>query len=170
MTDSKEEGGGSVAAAGAVTDVRVETLCQFCLKTLKVKSEKWTKMMSQAECVTVINEFLEKGEIQVLVIQLTPAGALLPSTKFSLMSKNKALYVIKKTPEPIKKAGCKQAMIFGDMATFPLDQLTSVVDSVSRTSGEGAGEESTRSSRGCVTLHGICTCFFLLIFTTFFSI
>ena len=137
MADSKEEGATAVAAGGAVTDVRVEALCQFCLKTLKVKSEKWTKMMSQAEFVSTINEFLEKGEIQVLVIQLTPAGALVPSTKFSLASKNKALYVIKKVPEPIKKAGCKQAMIFGDMATFPLDQLTSVVDAVSH--GKHAG-------------------------------
>lgn len=131
MADPKEEGAGSVAATGAVVDVRVEALCQFCLKTLKVKIEKWTKMLSQAEYVSVVNEFLEKGEILVLIIQLTPAGALVPSTKFSLASKNKALYVIKKTPEPIKKAGCKQAMIFGDMASFPLDQLTSVVDSVS---------------------------------------
>ena len=47
----------------------------------QVKADKWTKMTSQDENITMAMDFLEKAESRVLLIYLTSAGLLQPSTK-----------------------------------------------------------------------------------------
>lgn len=47
----------------------------------QVKPDKWAKMTSQDENVAMAMDFLDKAENRVLLILLTSAGLLQPSTK-----------------------------------------------------------------------------------------
>ena len=53
-------------------------------------------MVSQEENLSLIMDFLEKREPQVLVVFLTAAGQLQPSLDFSVSTKTKAVYFAKK--------------------------------------------------------------------------
>ena len=53
----------------------------YCRCVMQVKQDKWSKLVSQEENVTMINDFLEKSESELLVISLTAAGQLQPATK-----------------------------------------------------------------------------------------
>ena len=117
---------------GSVEDVRLLAIKQFCLKTLKQKSDKWAKMISQEENSIMMTEFLEKADKRVLVLQLLPSGQLAPMETFPTSNKNKAVYYIKRAAEALKKDNFKEVLLFGDMSQVPLDQLSSVVESVSQ--------------------------------------
>lgn len=116
---------------GSAEDVRLLAIKQFCLKTMKQKSDKWAKMMSQDENSVLMTEFLEKADKRVLVIHLLPSGQLAPIDTFPTTNKNKAVYYIKRTADALKKDNFKEVLLFGDMSQVPLDQLSSVVESVS---------------------------------------
>ena len=116
----------------ATEDIRMLAIKQFCLKTLKQKSDKWAKMTSQEENTVLMTEFLEKADKRVLVIQALSSGQLAPMETFPTSNKNKAVYYIKRAAEALKKDNFKELLLFGDMSQVPLDQLSSVVESVSR--------------------------------------
>ena len=112
-------------------DPRMAFISQFCLKTMKQKSDKWSKMMSQEDNVVLLQDFLEKGDSRMLIVYVTPQGQLQPTAKFPTSTKNKAVYFIKRKPEAIKKDTVATLLVFGDMSYTPLDQLSSLVDAVS---------------------------------------
>jgi len=112
-------------------DPRMAFISQFSMKTLKQKTDKWTKMMSQEDNVVMLQDFLEKGDTRVLVVYVTAQGQMQPTTEFPATSKHKAVYFIKRKPEPIKKETLYSLLMFGDMSYTPLDQLSSLVDAVS---------------------------------------
>lgn len=116
---------------GSTDDVRLMALKQFCLKTMKQKSDKWTKMMSQEENSIMLTEFMEKADKKVLVVHLLPSGQLAPMDSFPTTTKNKAVYFIKRTSDALRKDNFKEVLLFGDMSQVPLDQLSSIVESVS---------------------------------------
>ena len=127
-----EGGGGEEAAGGGSTeDPRLEALSQYTLKTIKQKPDKWAKMMGLEENVMMINEFLEKPEIRLLVIFANQQGLLTPSKLFPNSTKTKAVYFLKRQADAVKKENIKALLIFGDMSHVPLDQLASIVESVS---------------------------------------
>ena len=124
-------GGGEEAAGGGSTeDPRLEALSQYTLKTIKQKPDKWAKMMGLEENVTMINEFLEKPEIRLLVIYANQQSLLAPSKQFPNSTKTKAVYFLKRQAEAVKKENIKTLLIFGDMSHVPLDQLASIVESL----------------------------------------
>ena len=53
------------------------------------KNDKWQKMISQEENLVMLTEYLEKGENLILIIYVTPQGALTPINDFPPTSKNK---------------------------------------------------------------------------------
>ena len=112
-------------------DPRMAFISQFSMKTLKQKTDKWSKMVSQEDNVVMLQDFLEKGDTRVLVVYVTSQGQLQPTTEFPVTSKHKAVYFIKRKPEPIKKETIHTLLMYGDMSYTPLDQLSSLVDAVS---------------------------------------
>lgn len=116
---------------GSTEDVRLLAIKQFCLKTMKQKSDKWAKMMSQEDNSIMLTEFLEKADKRVLVIHLLSSGQLSPIDTFPTTNRNKAVYFIKRTADALRKDNFKEVLLFGDMSHVPLDQLSSVVESVS---------------------------------------
>eukprot|EP00731_Ephydatia_muelleri_P036494 Em0265g1a len=87
-------------------------------------------MMGLEENVMMINEFLEKPEIRLLVIFANQQGLLTPSKQFPNSTKTKAVYFLKRQADAVKKENIKALLIFGDMSHVPLDQLASIVESL----------------------------------------
>ena len=101
--------------------VKIHDCCLYYLVFLQ--------MMSQEDNIITINEFLERGEKRVLIISQAPNGQLIPSTNFPSGTKLKAIYFMKRHPEALNKNNVKN-LLYGDMSHLPLDQLSSVVESV----------------------------------------
>lgn len=53
------------------------------------KSDKWLKMSSQEEYLTIIIDFLEKPDVKLLVIYVDPEGELVPIDTFPTTTKQK---------------------------------------------------------------------------------
>lgn len=114
-------------------DVRIEFLQEYALKTMKLKPDKWAKMMSQEETIVILMEFLEKAENRFLCVYVNQQGQMMPTIDFPTANKAKAVYFIKRKADVIKKDNLKTLLSFGDMSYTPLDHLTSMVDAVSCT-------------------------------------
>ena len=86
-------------------------------------------MLSQDDNVTILNDFLERGEKRVIIISQAANGQLTPSASFPSTAKQKAVYFMKRYPERLSEEIMKK-LIYGDMSHLPLDQLSSTVESV----------------------------------------
>ena len=115
-----------------IGDSRVEFMANYLLKTFKIKSEKWNKMYVIEENKTMILEFVEKAEQNLLVFNMSPAGALTVSYEYPNSFKSKAIYFAKKNKENITKDAMKDAVIYGDLSVAPVDQLSAILDEVIR--------------------------------------
>lgn len=75
-------------------DNRMDFLANFVKKTLKLKPEKFTRMMATEEHKSVVMKFLERPVPALLVIALTPTAQLVASNGFPLVQlKSKGKYV-----------------------------------------------------------------------------
>lgn len=127
-------------------DVRIEFLQEYALKTMKLKPDKWAKMMSQEETIVVLMEFLEKAENRFLCVYVNQQSQMMPTVDFPTANKAKAVYFIKRKADVVKKDNLKSLLSFGDMSYAPLDHLTSMVDAVSCSqAGEGRGWAYTQA-------------------------
>jgi dynein heavy chain len=112
-----------------IADFRMDFLQEYSLKTMKLKPDKWTKMMSQEDSTVLLMDFLEKAETRFLCIFVNQQSQMAPTDEFPTVNKTKAVYFVKRKAEPVKKENLKD-LIFGDMSYTPLDHLTSLVDAV----------------------------------------
>lgn len=118
-------------SAAVVVDNRMDFLATYIQKSLKLKSEKWSRLMSIEEYKATVMKFLERPYPNLLVIILTPAAQLVPSNGFPLAQlKTKGVYFIKKEPAPICKTFPAHSVIVGDLSPKVVDQLASLVDEV----------------------------------------
>ena len=121
-----------MAAELELNDTRVEFIADYVLKTMKVKSDKWSKMYNVDETKQLFMDYFEKADITTLIIVVTPAGALAVQYEWPPNPKGKACYFVKKTKDPINKdTPFRTAIVYGDLSTSPLDQLSAFVDEVS---------------------------------------
>lgn len=112
-------------------DTRFEFMGSFVQKTLKLKPEKWLRLITVDEHKVLLKEFLDRNSPEVLIIVLTQSAQLLPITSFPLTQlKSKGVFFIKKHSEPVPKEDCKSFLIVGDLATRTIDQLSCLVDEV----------------------------------------
>ena len=116
----------------ATGDKRIDFVAEYVLKTLKLKPDKWQKCIGVEENKIMIQEFFEKSDHMILIISANAAGILTPSTVFPLSGKSKAVYFIKKAGGNITVDGIQSQLLFGDLSYAPLDQMSSLVDDVSR--------------------------------------
>jgi dynein heavy chain len=115
-----------------LNDPRIYFVADYVLKTLKLKSDKFAKMYGVDENKQLVHDFFDKADIQILVIQYTAAGALQPAVSFPNVLKNKSCYFIKKRREALPRdTVLRDAIMYGDLSTSPVDQLSAMVDEVS---------------------------------------
>ena len=72
----------------------------MCCCLLKVKSDMWSKMISQEEYMMTINNFLNRPEVRILLISITSSGLLVPTNTFPESFKTKTIYFIKRQVVP----------------------------------------------------------------------
>nr|KAF6455671.1 dynein axonemal heavy chain 17 [Rousettus aegyptiacus] len=111
-------------------DVRLEYLEGVASIMLKFKPDKWGKMLSVEEHLAWLMDFLEKPDVLVLVLTLSPAGTIVPCLGFPASLKTKGVYFVKKKPKNISKDNYKDALLYGDLSPTPVDQLIAVVEEV----------------------------------------
>lgn len=129
-------------------DIRIDFLGNYVQKTLKLKPEKWTRMLATEENKAVIKKFLERPHPVVLIVVLTQTAQLIATNGFPLPQlKNKGenfynslslsfylkivgVYFIKKNPMPVSKDKPSETIILGDLSSKIIDQLASFVDEV----------------------------------------
>ncbi|XP_072155544.1 dynein beta chain, ciliary isoform X1 [Bemisia tabaci] len=111
-------------------DPRLDYLSSYVQKTLKMKSEKWARMLTFEEFRNVVFDFLDKPEVNVLIISQNIAAQLIPANSFPVNLKTKGAYFVKKSKTVVPKEDIQQYLIFGDMASKPIEQLASLVDEV----------------------------------------
>lgn len=76
--------------------------------------------------------FLDTPSEMILIIQLNPAGVLVPFLKIPPTGWIKASYFIKKNPVKITKENYRNVIIPGDMASKPIEELSILVEEVAR--------------------------------------
>lgn len=111
-------------------DQRIVFLQNVTLKALKLKPDKWQKFIAGEETRALIGSFIEKSDINSLVISLNAASQLVCSLEFPQTIKNKAVYFIKKDKEVITKDNIKNVFI-GDVANSPVDATIGAIEGVS---------------------------------------
>lgn len=74
-------------------DKRMDYLGTFVQKMLKLKPEKWTRMMTTEEHKSVVVKFLERPQPVLLVLILTPSAQLHASNSFPVALKSKGIYI-----------------------------------------------------------------------------
>ncbi|KAL9897380.1 dynein heavy chain at 93AB [Glossina fuscipes fuscipes] len=121
----------AAAAAANGPDPRLELMGSFVSKTLKLKPEKWTRVITVEEYKGIIKEFLDRPNPVFLIIILTQATQLVPTTAFPLTQlKSKGVYFIKRNTLPVPREDCANFIICGDLATRTIDQLSALVEEV----------------------------------------
>lgn len=114
-------------------DTRLSFVSSFVLKTLRLKPEKWNRVMATEEYKSTVMEFLTGDQLNLLIFILTQAAHIIPMTSFPLSQlKTKGVYFIKKQPGPVPRTDANGYLIVGDMATKPIDQLAAIVDEVKK--------------------------------------
>lgn len=145
MAENEEDG-----AAEQSGDLRVMFICDYVLKTLKQKHDRWSKMISLEESRQIIMDFLEKPELLILVIYQNQTGQLTPSNDFPPTTKAKSVYFVKKERSSVSNQNMKSVLTFGDLSYTPLEQLSSLVDDVS----------GHHDDFGAILIHVSCLCIF----------
>ncbi|XP_065078949.1 dynein beta chain, ciliary [Ochlerotatus camptorhynchus] len=113
------------------SDPRFEFLGSFVQKTLKLKPEKWHRLVTLEEHKAVLKEFFDNPASLVLIIILTPSAQLIPLVSFPIQQlKNKGVYFVKKNAIEVPREGCKDCLVVGDLATRTIDQLSCLVDEI----------------------------------------
>ena len=102
-------------------DVRIESMSEMCLRSLKLRPERWIKMYEHSENRKKIENFMEKTEHETLVFYIHATnGNLLCSFSFPTHYKSKAFYLTKKFPTDAitKSQDLKSLVDFGGMIFF----------------------------------------------------
>ncbi|CAG9581722.1 unnamed protein product [Danaus chrysippus] len=111
-------------------DPRIDFIGSYVVKSLKLKPEKWMRVLSIEEHRSTLKDFLDKPHPILLVVVLTHAAQLVPVISFPCYLKNKAVFFVKKRPDVVPKERCAEMVIFGDLAPRLIDELAALVDEV----------------------------------------
>ncbi|XP_076749597.1 dynein beta chain, ciliary-like [Xylocopa sonorina] len=108
-------------------DQRLEYIFNYLTYTRKLKIDRWTKMLSNVEFKEMITRFFGVPSEMILVLQLTPAGLLVPYLEIT-QSKRKQTYFMKRRPQTVTEDNYKDLLIPGDMAPNPIEELAVLVE------------------------------------------
>ena len=121
----------SLVADLEINDTRVEFVADYVLKTMKLKTDKWSKMYSVEDTKQMIFDFFDKIDIMQLLITANSAGVLTVSHEWPSQLRSKSCYFVKKGKETITKdSPLRTTLLYGDLSV-PMDQLSAFVDEVS---------------------------------------
>ncbi|XP_039595259.1 dynein heavy chain 9, axonemal [Polypterus senegalus] len=111
-------------------DKRLEFIENYVLKSMKLKPDRWQKLMGSEEQRQLIQSFLDKSDQLALVVTLNAAALLVASTEFPASTKNKAVYFVKRQREALVPDTIRTNLLYGDLPPSPLEQFPILVEEV----------------------------------------
>ncbi|MEQ2304474.1 hypothetical protein AMECASPLE_027335, partial [Ameca splendens] len=111
-------------------DKRLDFIADCVLRTLKLKPDRWEKCLSDEDNRQVLQDFLDTAEQRTLVVSMTAAGLLEPTTSFTASPKNQAVYFMKRDKAALIPKSIKESLVYGDLSSAPLDQFSALVGEV----------------------------------------
>ncbi|KAJ3051836.1 hypothetical protein HK097_007152 [Rhizophlyctis rosea] len=126
----KGEDGGDDAPAVVHVDPRVGWFEEKVCNALKIKNDKWKKMVGVPENNDTITKFLDTPT-PTLLFYLTAKEDLLPATTFPSALRKKSIYFLKSNPSlhPITEK-LDQELVLGDLSSNPLEFLSTLLEEV----------------------------------------
>ncbi|XP_035998223.1 dynein heavy chain 9, axonemal [Fundulus heteroclitus] len=114
----------------AAEDKRLGFIADCVLRTLKLKPDRWERCVSDEESSQVLQGFLDTAEQEALVVSMSTAGLLEPTTSFTASPKSKAVYFMKRDKAALSPRSIKESLVYGDLSSAPLDQFSALVGEV----------------------------------------
>lgn len=91
-------------------------------------------ILNTKTCQEMIMKFFDTPSEMILIVQLSPAGVLVPFLEIPTTSRVKASYFIKRSPAKITRENYRDVIIPGDMAPKPIDELSVLFEEVTNAS------------------------------------
>lgn len=129
-------------------DERLLLLESLATALLRVRPDKWAKFVASEETSVLLDKFFKQPELLELVLALTPAGQLQPTTSFPPALKGKGFYCVKRKEENITGENCRSALLVGDVGPSPVEQLITVLLEVGSCQEQAWAEQGECSSLG----------------------
>jgi dynein heavy chain len=131
-----------------INDARIEFAADYVLKSLNIKPDKFANLHSSEETRQLLLDFFDKADKNILVIS-QPSAALNANDNFPGKPKGKGCYFVKKNKESCSKdANLRSCLLYGDLSSAPLEQLSAFVDEVAYFSYlKSEGGESSKYPR-----------------------
>lgn len=103
----------AASSSSSNQDPRFDFIGSYAVKSLKLKPEKWMRVLGLEEHRTTLKDFVDKPLPLLLVVVLTHAAQLVPVISFPCYLKNKAVYFVKKKADVVPKENCSHMLVFG---------------------------------------------------------
>ncbi|XP_030371689.1 dynein beta chain, ciliary [Scaptodrosophila lebanonensis] len=114
-----------------VVDNRPEFFWNYISKTMRLKQEKWTKMITTNEFKDIVMEFLKDPEKPRIIFTMNTGGLLYPMYNFPAKPRAKVVYFIRnKTPSELTEENMMKSLMYGDLLPNPLANLSVLCDDV----------------------------------------
>ncbi|NXY12732.1 DYH17 protein, partial [Atrichornis clamosus] len=111
----------------ATQDERLGLLESLTTALLRLRPDKWDKFVDNEETAVLLEKFFKQQDMLELVLELNPAGQLLPTTCFPPTLKGKGIYFVKKKSESITGENYRSGLLVGDIGSSPVEQLITVL-------------------------------------------
>ncbi|XP_038108194.1 dynein beta chain, ciliary isoform X2 [Culex quinquefasciatus] len=102
----------------------------YVLKTMRLKDEKWQKLMGNEELKMIVMEWVKRAPVRRLIVTLSNAGALIPTHYFPTTSKGKRCFFVKICETVLDIDNIREQIMYGDLSAGPIDDLAVIVDEV----------------------------------------
>ncbi|XP_063983406.1 dynein beta chain, ciliary [Diachasmimorpha longicaudata] len=122
-----------MAGPESPTDHRLEYLGLCVQKSLKLKPEKWGRLLLTEEYRNAVLDFLDNCYPAAIFVVLTPNAQLVASCSFPIpCQRTKGTYAVKTrmTPVPKDVESCAAMLIVGDFSNRVVDELATLVDNI----------------------------------------
>ncbi|KAJ3083362.1 hypothetical protein HDU99_010537, partial [Rhizoclosmatium hyalinum] len=125
--NSPKKKDGDDAEAVVHVDARANWFEEKVCNALKIKNDKFKKMLTLAENNEILGHFLDK-EFNTLLFYLNQKEELIPAVNFPSQLKKKAIYFLKKNlGQPVTEIG---ELTIGDLSANPLEFLSTLLEEV----------------------------------------
>ncbi|GIQ80006.1 dynein heavy chain [Kipferlia bialata] len=112
-------------------DKRMEYLEKRVLMSLKLKADKWRRMLADEDSLQRLLTFLETDESRHCIFYINARDELAPSLGLPSTLRKKAVYFIKR--EGVEKLDASQmasGLVYGDLSAKPMEQLAAMISEV----------------------------------------
>ncbi|XP_055624142.1 dynein beta chain, ciliary-like isoform X3 [Toxorhynchites rutilus septentrionalis] len=102
----------------------------YVLKTMRLKDEKWQKLMGNEEFKVIVMEWVKRANVRRLIVTLNNAGALIPTHFFPTAGKGKRCFFVKVKETVLDIDNIREQIMYGDLSANPIDDLAVIVDEI----------------------------------------